>query len=360
MKIVVNDISAAEGGSLTILHSFYRYVRDTDSGHEWVFLTGSGVIDETERIRVVVQPKVKSNWLRRLAFDLVLGRRLVRSFEPDVVLSLQNTCTYGVSVPQVVYVHQSLPFQRSKRFSFLRKTERSLAVYQYIIGALIKCSIRYADDVIVQTEWMRQAILDQVRIAGDRVACIVPDLEDLSSYASNATGATAEFFYPTADLIYKNNECVLAACRLLREEGVANFEATLTLESCHMEPNVKSIGRIQRAQVLERLGSSTLVFPSLVESYGLPLAEARAIGTIVLAADLPYAREVLHGYTNAYFFAPESPQQLAALMRDVIEGRIVRQCAGERHDALTAPADASAWAKVVKIIETCSDRATRR
>ena len=44
----------------------------------------------------------------------------------------------------------------------------------------------------------------------------------------------------------------------------------------------------------------------------------------MLAADLPYAREVLDGYENAYYFDPASPNQLAALMGKVITGVIIR------------------------------------
>ena len=117
MRIVVNDIAASAGGALTVLESFYRYVREFDTENEWVFLLGSDLLEESDRIRTVVLPEVKGSWLRRLAFDLISGRRLIRSLKPDVVFSLQNTYTYGVGCPQVVYVHQSLPFQQAKNFS---------------------------------------------------------------------------------------------------------------------------------------------------------------------------------------------------------------------------------------------------
>ena len=120
-EVVVNDIAASAGGALTVLEGFYRYVRDVDEDNEWVFLLGSDLVEESERIRTVVLPEVKGSWIRRLAFDLVSGRRLVRSLKPDVLFSLQNTYTYGVGCPQVVYVHQSLPFQQAMSFSFLRR-----------------------------------------------------------------------------------------------------------------------------------------------------------------------------------------------------------------------------------------------
>jgi glycosyltransferase involved in cell wall biosynthesis len=350
MRIVVNDIAASVGGALTILESFHRYVRDFDQDNEWVFLLGSDLLDDSAHIRSVVLPDVKSSWLRRFVFDLISGRRLIAPLKPDVVFSLQNTYTYGLRCPQVVYVHQPLPFQQSKNFSLWRRQERPWAIYQHVIGAIIKQSIRRADHVFVQTEWMREAIREQVGIANDRVESVLPDLDDLSAYKFEGTLDAGAFFYPTASAPYKNNDCIFAACRFLREQGVVDFKVTMTIEATSAEPNVIPIGRVPREQVLETLSRSTLIFPSLIETYGLPLAEARALGAVVLAADLPYAREVLDGYENAYYFDPASPNQLAGLMRTVITGTIVRFRAA--HDAEVPGLDAGiiAWGKVIKIL----------
>jgi glycosyltransferase involved in cell wall biosynthesis len=349
MRIVVNDIVASSGGALTILESFYRYVREFDEDNEWVLLLGSDLLEESEHIRSVVLPEVKSSWLRRLVFDLIEGRRLIKSLQPDVVFSLQNTYTYGVRCPQVVYVHQPLPFQQAKDFSLWRRDERLLAIYQHVIGAIIKQSIRRADHVIVQTQWMRDAVLDRIGIANDRVDCVLPDLDDLSAYAFEGTIDAGAFFYPTACVPYKNNDCISAACRLLREQGVVAFKVTMTIEATSPGPNVIPIGRVPREQVLEALSRSTLIFPSLIETYGLPLAEARALDVLVLAADLPYAREVLDGYPNGYYFDPASPNQLAALMGGVITGRIARSRAAHEGPRLTS--GGAAWARVVQVLE---------
>lgn len=354
MRIVVNDIAASAGGALTVLEGFHSYVRDFDTENEWVFLLGGKVVDESAGIRTVILPDVKNSWLRRLAFDLVTGRKLITSFKPDVVLSLQNTYTYGVDCPQVLYVHQSLPFQRAKNFSLWRRDERVLAIYQQVIGSIIKRSIRHADRVIVQTEWMRAAILDQVGISEDRVETVLPDLEDLRDYRFEGARDAGAFFYPTAAHSYKNNDCIYAACRLLRQHVTVDFRVTMTVEPSSPDPNVVAIGRVPRERVLEMLSRATLIFPSLIETYGLPLAEARALGVLVLAADLPYAREVLKGYANAYFFDPGAPEELACLMSRVMTGSIARSTEPDL-SAVFGEAE-PAWAKVIRILEECGRR----
>jgi len=351
MRIVVNDIAASSGGARTMLESFYRYVREFDQDNDWVFLLGSNLLDESDRIRTVVLPKVKGSWFRRLGFDLISGRRLINALKPDVVFSLQNTYTYGVGCPQVVYVHQSLPFQQAKNFSMWRRDERRMAIYQHIIGAIIKQSIRRADHVIVQTRWMRDAILEQVGIPEDRVKSILPDLDDLRAFKYEGALDAGAFFYPTASTIYKNNDCIYAACSLLREQGAGEFSVTMTIAPPAHEPEVAPIGHLSREQVLATLARSTLIFPSYIETYGLPLAEARALGAVVLAADLPYAREVLNGYANAHFFDPASPSQLAALMSRVIAGGISRLRVAPVENVSGASDGSPAWAQVRDIIE---------
>lgn len=355
MRIVVNDIAASGGGARTVLESFYRYVREFDTENEWVFLLGSDLFEESHRIRTVVLPKVKGSWLRRLVFDLISGRRLIRSLNPDVVFSLQNTHTYGVGCPQVVYVHQSLPFQQTKNFSLWRRDERSIAVHQHLIGAIIKQSIRRADAVIVQTTWVRDAIIEQLGIREDRIRSILLDLDDLKAFKYEGPFDAGSFFYPTAPAVYKNNDLIYAACRLLREQGFRDFKVTMTLDPPSREPEVEAIGRVSRERVLTGLARSTLIFPSYIETYGLPLAEARALGTLVLAADLPYSREVLEGYENAYFFDWASPSQLAAQMRRIIAGKTNRHPNADNESASRVGPAAPAWSEVMKVIEKYAD-----
>ena len=54
----------------------------------------------------------------------------------------------------------------------------------------------------------------------------------------------------------------------------------------------------------------------------VPLAEARQLGTVILASDCPFCHEVLEGYENAYYFHPFREEELAELMEQVICGKI--------------------------------------
>jgi glycosyltransferase involved in cell wall biosynthesis len=66
-------------------------------------------------------------------------------------------------------------------------------------------------------------------------------------------------------------------------------------------PNAKVPDLIQHARLL--------VFPTWCESFGLPLAEALAMGAPAIAADIPACREV--GGDAALYYAPGDPVSLA-------------------------------------------------
>ena len=109
----------------------------------------------------------------------------------------------------------------------------------------------------------------------------------------------------------------------------------------------KHIGTITQEQVYEIMQKSVLLFPSYIESYGLPLKEARSIGTLILASDTAFAREILDGYENAYFFNPFNPEELAVLMKKIVVGEIVHKKQIEDNSISSC----NTWSEVIRVIE---------
>lgn len=351
MRIVVNNIAASSGGALSILKSFYKYLVESEAAkkNEWIFLLSGDYIEETDHIKVVVLDKVKKSWINRLKFDLYSGKYFIADLCPDVVFSLQNTIIFGLKCPQVLYMHQSIPFQKVKKFSFLKSEERVLAIYQYVIGSLIKKSIKNADKTIVQTNWVRKAIIETTNIPDQKIINIFPPFNDNAKYRRDNLFENNSFFYPASGGLYKNHQCIYDACILLNEQGITNYNIALTIEKEKNIDNISYLGNIPFELVMEKYNTSTLIFPSYIETVGLPLLEARQMGTIILAADCPFAKEVLKNYENAYFFDPFKPQQLADLMKKVITGQIVKKLS-----IVPKKEQYNSWESVVGIIEQIS------
>ena len=343
MRIVVNNIAASTGGAMTVLRDFYRCVCENDTENEWIFLLGDRYFEETENVKIIPMPEIKKSGIKKVLFDFVTGRKFISELKPDVVVSMQNIITFGIKVPQMTYIHQSIPFQSAKKFSFFKGSERKLAVIQHLIGRIIKRSAKKSNRVIVQTEWMKEAVCRLCRIPADRVSVVMPQVKPFDIVSIPAFDPSA-FFYPTAPAIYKNNTAIFAAGEQLAQKGL-DFTVTMTLPVEKSCDHIPCVGRLPYNEVVARYYGSTLVFPSYIETFGYPLAEARQAGTIVLASDTAFAREVLAGYPNAYFFDPFKPQELALLMERVISGEIARQ---DVPAAQTAQRDS--WIEVMNIV----------
>lgn len=342
MRIVVNDIAASSLGVLTVLKDFYQYIRDNDTQNEWYFLVSDDYIAPTDRIHVIKLPQIKQSYLKRLQFDFLTGRKFINDLQPDVVFSLQNTITYGVSAPQVAYQHNLLPFQDVKNYSFLKADERKLAMYQHLIGGVIRAAVKKADKLIVQTEWMRQAVAKKSGVSTDKIAKIAPNVEDLGRFRVDIPRRNDLFFFPTSDMPYKNIDCIRAAAEMLTGKGV-DFEVRVTVPPKAPQKGMVYLGQIPREEVLHQFCQGALVFPSYIESFGYPLVEAAQMGAIVLAADLPFAHEVLGDYENAYYFDPFDPTALANLMEKVISGEIIRKETFQK-----AEKTGNSWALVIE------------
>lgn len=343
MRIVVNDIAASKWGAMAVLRDFYHCVCENDTENEWIFLLNDRYFEETDNVKIIPMPQVKKSGVHKMLFDFVTGRRFIASLKPDVVFSMQNIITFGLKAPQVVYMHQSLPFQSVKKFSFWNKKERKSAVYQHLVGAIIKRSLKKCDTVIVQAGWIKDAVCQKCRIAEDKVFRVLPSVKALN-LKEGVTPDNTRFFYPTGVASYKNNQLVFDACDILNRKGL-QYEATLTVEAESAPANVRCVGRIPFEEVVERYQNSVVLFPSYIETFGYPLAEARQAGAIVLASDTPFAREVLVGYDNAYFFDPFNPQELADLMERVIRGDIVR-----RETPALQVEERNSWVEVMDIV----------
>ena len=63
-----------------------------------------------------------------------------------------------------------------------------------------------------------------------------------------------------------------------------------------------------------------LVFPSRVETWGLPITEFAATGKPMLLSDLPYAHETSAGCQRVAFFNPEDPADLMEKMEKLVKG----------------------------------------
>ena len=107
----------------------------------------------------------------------------------------------------------------------------------------------------------------------------------------------------------------LPALRLIGQRGWitrANSDTDRLLS--HLRPDVVHLPGLADAALVEQVsGARALLLPTQAEGWGLPLAEACALGVPAIASDLPALREAAQG--RAKFLAPDDPEIWATTIR---------------------------------------------
>lgn len=333
MNIMVFDVPAESGGALSVLNDFYNDFK-ANKTNNYIFIISKPEFEETENIKIIRFPWVKKSWLHRLYFEHFIANKLIKKYKADEVLSLQNIIIPHTDAYQTVYVHNSLPFV-DYRFSIMQ--DGLLWIYQNVLSRIIYKSVIKADKVIVQTEWMKKACVEKLKADEHKIEVMPPKIQVLvKKYFEPTHDSLTTFFYPASGVVFKNHKLIIEACLKLRELGIKNYEIIFTLKGDENKNTsilfkkakesklpITFIGNLSREQVFDYYSKSTLLFPSYIETVGLPLIEAKMHRTPILAADCPFSHEILDGYDKISYFNPFSIEDLYKKLKSIILNQLV-------------------------------------
>lgn len=243
---------------------------------------------------------------------------------PPLTRSRARVVTY-VHAPHFVGAHAGIRYTPVTRLRIV--LER--AWFRFAIG--------HSDEVWVQTPTMAHSFH---RLYPTVTVRVVPLLDGaLHRMVSSMDGGSPAaphawqdkvFFYPADTVGHKNHVNLLRAWALLHDAG-HDAQLWLTLDHDELDAMlaaagvpreragaVRALGRLSRDDVLARLSaSSALIFPSIAETFGLPMLEASALNKPVLAAERDFVRDVCR---PAQTFDPTSPYSIAHAVTRFVEG----------------------------------------
>ena len=336
MNILVYNLAAEYAGAMTILENFYnQVVAYPDENIHWYFVVSTKKLESKKNVTVISEPWVKRSWLHRLYYDNFVIQRIVKEKKIDVIYSMQNMPVKKKDAKQVVYLHQSLQFSPVK-FSLFDKEQRGYAIRQKLVCNIYRRNLKHADGIIVQTNWFKDAVVKWIPFDEKKIKVVHPRVSiEKRLLEKKYTLEKPVFFYPAGDGMHKNHEVIVNACKRLQDEGINDYTVIFTLDrktALYSERiaqrvekeklNIRFTGIIPKQEVFEYYSQSVLLFPSYLETFGLPMLEARMMKAIVFASDMPFCHEALENYKNAYYFAIDDDKELAKLMKMVIKGEL--------------------------------------
>ncbi len=374
--LVVSAVNLRKGGTLSILRDCLRELSEAAQHGDVrvVALVHNRQLCAYPGIEYIELPWSVRSWVHRLWCEYVTMHGISRRLgDIDLWLSLHDTTPRVTARRRAVYCHNSYPFFHW-HWHHLWQNYR-IVCFALFTKLFYRINLHRNAFVIVQSQWFRNAFQQMFKLERNKIVVFPPkdsppalpvregaecsekvsalqSLKECSEKASalqslkvtapsligraggeSVDSATFTFLYPAFPDVHKNFECLCEAARLLEEEvGEGRFEVLLTTSPdfnrysrwLHRRwGHVKSIhfcGFLPKEE-LDALyaKASCLVFPSQVETWGLPISEFAQSGRPMLLADRPYAHETAGGSTLTAFFNPDSPETLMAQMRSILQ-----------------------------------------
>ena len=323
MHLAIDAVGIKHSGGAVVLLDFLRAALDrADVARVTLFCSPRNVrrfgVPASHKVAELEQPAAESSRWRRIAWHEAGLARAVRAAKADIVLCFTGCGVTRGSAPHVTFIHQSVPFSVEGRASHgvtIKGKARIAAV-----GVMMKRSATSSREVFVQTPTMRHWVSRDFGVPIERIRVFTPAPRELPTPAvptpaldqMHAAGSDRRLLYVGSTSPHKNLDMVARAIGRLRQRvpGVTLFVTCSAEHAVCRHEGVVGVGYLEPAELREAYELATvLVMPSLVETTALPMSEAMSVGTPVLAADRPYARDMCDG--AALLFDPLDEADLA-------------------------------------------------
>ncbi|MFH1440793.1 MAG: glycosyltransferase [Candidatus Omnitrophota bacterium] len=332
-KIIVSAINLLEAGPLTVLQECVGYLSaNLANKYEIIVLVNRKELLTYKNIKYLEFPQSKKSWINRLYYEYFYFSKLSRRLNPFLWLSLHDIIPNVTAQRLAVYCHNASSFyELSLKEAVI---DPRFALFNLFYKYLYMINIKKADSVIVQQDWLRREFIKLFRLKNVIVAHPkIYDEHPLKKENGNIRHkGDFIFFYPAFPRFFKNFEVVCRASEVLLKQGIANFKIIFTIfgnenwysksiyNSFKHIKNIIFLGLQKREDIINLYDAAgCLIFPSKLETWGLPITEFEKYNKPILLADLPYAHETLGTYGKAKFFSPNNHKQLADAMKSVMD-----------------------------------------
>lgn len=199
--------------------------------------------------------------------------------------------------------------------------------------AVLRIALSKAANVIAVSETTKQEILDHFRINPARITVTYEGVDayiharDMSNKQPLISGKY--FLYVGNAYPHKNVEILLKALVHMPPDYTLVLVGTNDLfyerlkqssEALGLSGRVRFFGSANDGQLSNLYrNAQSLLFPSLMEGFGLPGVEALSVGCPVIASDIPIFHEILKNF--ATYFHPRDVSGLAARLVESVRSR---------------------------------------
>lgn len=356
-NIVLSGININEGGALTVYKEIISELIKLNYNKNnkiTAFIHNKQLFSEFDsEIEFIELPKSKKNWLNRLYYEYIFFNKYSKKNKVNIWISMHDITPRVKAQKRYVYCHNPSPFYKAKI-----KEGYKIYLFSKLYKYLYKINIKQNTAVIVQQNWMRQAFKEMYNI--DKIIVARPNIDTQYKQYKYIENSKFTFIYPAFPRTFKNFEIICEAVKKINSKENLNFEVKLTIDGSENQYsykmveqykdiiNIKFIGLQDKKDVYELYEKSNcMIFPSKLETWGLPISEYKETNKAILLADLPYAHETLGKYEKAIFFNPYDSSELCEIMIKEIKNKNIYS---ETEENEIEDIYARNWEKLLEII----------
>lgn len=289
-----------------------------------------GILPKNKKIKYIEFKNYEKNFLNKLYIFYYKLFKLSKNLNSDYWLSTDNLTPRVFSKKLFTYYHTPSPFFKGKLSS--KKNNIIFFIQGLIYGFFIKILLNKNTSIIVQSNWLKKIFIKKYNFNKITVAPLEFVVEK-NNINLNKSKKYKNFIYPTYPHIYKNFELLGEVAKILDLNKKWDGHIILTFDPNSHNYSRKIYEKYNSSRTLKFIGHQTekkinklynksdaLIFPSLMETWGLPISEAKKKNLPIILPDLKYARETVGSYYATCFINPTKPDELASLLMKANNG----------------------------------------
>ena len=319
MRFVIYAVNVHQGGGAALLIPLLSSIGQSQITC-MAFLDARLILPETPSSKIQIF-RIAPNILNRLLAELTLIKTAKAG---DVVLSFGNLPPlFKLDAKALLFIQNRYLIDDISLKHFYIKTRLRITLERL----WLKLFCKNVDTIIVQTPSMQSCVSKHL----GRDAVVLPYIDAINvfnrSLSKTEDAETKyDFVYVASGDPHKNHKQLVEAWVLLAAEGIFPV-LCLTLSEQNSRELVSWISNQVKTHSLKIVNvgfvassvlaelyteAKAMIYPSTLESFGLPLIEARNANLAIVASELDYVRDVIDPEET---FDPSSPKSIARAVK---------------------------------------------
>jgi glycosyltransferase involved in cell wall biosynthesis len=312
MRIAVNTRfllpDYLEGYGYFIFETF-KYLTNRFPGHQFIFIFDrpydERFIFSSNIAPVIIGPPARHPLFWKFWYDVKIPA-VLKKYKADVFISVDGLCSLTTSVPQCLVVHD---------LAFLHYPSHIQKSHLLFYKRYIPKFLQKARAIATVSEFSKQDIINHYKIEKDKINVVYSaakeifkpvSLEVAEATKNKHTAGTEYFLYVGAIHPRKNLVNLLKAFSVFKKRQKSNLKLVLAgrlawkynsfiqnLKTYKYRDDVMMLGYLSEDELVRIMGSAyALVYPSLLEGFGVPVLEAMKCHVPVITSSHSSMQEI--------------------------------------------------------------------